>query len=386
MYPLSVGIVISSARLWEETQKELQSLPVTIVLEQGGVTDPATLIQKIEKGRPDVLLLDPACIAVALSDLIPGIKATTSHPFVIILREVAAPDDILTAIRAGANEYLYCPLANVLREALERLSHKREDPAVDAPQCAITFGFLGAKGGCGTTTVACHSAVELARVTRKQVLLGDFDFAAGLVRILMQAKSRYSVLDAMSNIHRLDESYWRALVSNGYSGVEVIAGPVSEFLREYPKPADIRHVVHFAKRQYDFLTLDLGHGLDAGAMSALEELDELCLVTTPEMPALQMTKIMLSQLSTIGFRRNHIKLVLNRMSRRSQLTTEEIENAIGMEVSVTVPNDYRALEEAYSAGELLPEKSSIRESVRRLVRKLANVATEEKKRRFSLFG
>ncbi|MGC4049340.1 MAG: AAA family ATPase [Paludibaculum sp.] len=386
MNTLSVGIAISSARLWEEAQRELQTLPVTIVLEQGGLTDPATLLQKIEKSRPDVLLLDPTCLAVSLAEVIPGIKAASSHPFVIILREVAAPEDILTAIRAGANEYLYCPLANVLREALERLSFKREDRSASTPQNAISFGFLGAKGGCGTTTVACHLAVELARTTKKQVLLGDFDFAAGLIRILMQAKSRYSILDAMTNTQRLDESYWRALVSNGYSGVEVIAGPVSEVLREYPKPADIRQVLHFAKRQYDFLTLDLGHGLAAGSMSALEELDELCLITTPEMPALQMTKIMLGQLSAIGFRRNHTKLVLNRMSRRSQLTTEEIENAIGMEVSVTVPNDYRALEEAYSAGELLPEKSSIRESVRRLVRKLANVSAEEKKKRFSLFG
>lgn len=386
MYPLSIGLAISSTRLWEETQNELQSLPVNVVMEVGGVTDAATLVQKIEKCRPDVLLLDPYTFQTPLGEIIPVIKSTASHPFVIILREIAAPDDILNAIRAGANEYLYCPLVNVLREALERLAHKREDQTTVAPQIATTVGFLGSKGGCGTTTVVCHSAIELARITKKQILLGDFDFATGLVRILMQSKSRYSVLDAMSNIQRLDESYWRALVSNGYAGVEVIAGPVSEFMREYPKPADIRHVVHFAKRQYDFLALDLGHGLDAGSLSVLEELDELCLVTTPEMPALQMTKLMLSHLASIGFRRNHIKLVLNRMSRRSPLTTEEIENAIGMEVSVTVPNDYRALEEAYSAGELLPEKSSIRDSVRRLVRKLANIAAEDKKRRFSLFG
>ena len=386
MDPLTIGIAISSARLWEETQAELKSLPVTVVMEQAGVADPKDFIQKVEKFKPGVLLLDPSTIPIGLAELIPAIKETAAHPFVIIMRETASPDDILKAIRAGANEYLYCPLANVLREALERLAQKPKDRAPESIQRAITVGFIGAKGGCGTTTIACHAAVELSRLTKKQTLLADFDFSGGLVRILMQTKSRYSVLDAMRNTQRLDASFWGALVSIGYAGVEVIAGPVSDLLKEYPKPAEIRHVIHFAKKQYDFLALDLGSGLNAGALGSLEELDELCLVTMPEMPALQMTKVMLNQLASIGFRRSRIRLVLNRMARRAQLTTGEIENAIGMEVSVTVPNDYLALEEAYSAGELLPEKNQIRDAVRRLVRKLANLAVEDQKRKFSLFG
>ncbi|MBI5087245.1 MAG: hypothetical protein HZB13_21925 [Acidobacteria bacterium] len=386
MYPLSIGMAISSARLWEEAQAELQSLPVRVVLEQGVAADPAILLEKIERLKPDVLLLDPSILPVALSELIPAIKATTGQPFVIVVRESAAPDDILKAIRAGANEYLYSPLGSVLREALERLAHLREERSPGEAHHALTFGFLGAKGGCGATTIACHAALELADLTGKQTLLADLDFSAGLVRILMQAKSRYSVLDAMRGMQRLDDSYWRSLVSNGYSGVDVMAGPVSDFLREFPKPAEIRHVVHFAKTRYDYLALDLGHGVDAGALGLLEDLDELCLVTTPEMPALQMTKLALTHLTSLGFRRNHIRLVLNRMSRRVQLSTDEIEHAIGMEVTVTVPNNYGAVEEAYSAGQLLPEKSEVRVAIRRLARRLANLAPEERKSRFALFG
>ncbi len=386
MYPLNVGLAISSPRLWEETQRELQGLPVRIVFEQAGVGDLVSLVEKIERFRPDVLLIDPGQLSVDLADLLATVKNTAVRPFVIIVRETASPDDILRAIRAGANEYLYSPLSNILRETLERVARSREnDPAADSSK-ARTIGFLSAKGGCGATTIACHSALELGQLSGKHVLLADFDFAAGLIRILMQVKSRYSLQDAVHNTQRLDASYWRGLVSNGFPGLEVIAASSSEIMREYPAPSDVRNVLRFARAQYDFVLADLGHGLDPGDLGLLEELDELILVTTPEMPALQMTKVLNQQLSRLGFRRDRIRLVLNRMSRRVELDAKEIESAIGIDIYASMPNDFTALDQAYSSGRLLPEKNQLRESIRRLVRRLADLGTVEAKKKFSLFG
>ena len=61
--------------------------------------------------------------------------------------------------------------------------------------------------------------MELGRAGGRKVLLADFDMDAGMVGFLMKVKSPYSILDAINNLHRLDASYWKALVSNGIPGL-----------------------------------------------------------------------------------------------------------------------------------------------------------------------
>ena len=41
-----------------------------------------------------------------------------------------------------------------------------------------------------------------------------------MIGFLTKTKAIYSILDAVNNLHRLDISYWKALVSNGIPGVE----------------------------------------------------------------------------------------------------------------------------------------------------------------------
>ena len=89
-----------------------------------------------------------------------------------------------------------------------------------------SFGFFSAKGGCGATTLACHVAAELGRAQQK-VLLADFDLDAGMVAFITKTKAVYSILDAVNNLHRLDISYWKALVSNGIPGVEIVSSPMA---------------------------------------------------------------------------------------------------------------------------------------------------------------
>ena len=66
------------------------------------------------------------------------------------------------------------------------------------------------------------------------MLLADLDLDAGMVAFLLKTKSPYSILDAVNNIHRLDASYWKALVSNGIPNVEIIAAPATLASKQQP--------------------------------------------------------------------------------------------------------------------------------------------------------
>jgi len=104
------------------------------------------------------------------------------------------------------------------------------------------------------------------------------------------------------------------------------------------------------------------------------------------MPSLQMAKLQIHRLGAAGFRRGHIRLVLNRLSRRVELAPADIEKALDMEIYATLPNDYGALERAFTEGKLLPENNNLRSAISRLVQSLAGLETQEGKRRFSLFN
>src|SRR5208283_3629211 len=138
-------------------------------------------------------------------------------------------------LRAGINEYLFPPLQDTLRKALERRSNERSRRREGGTKGAgKAVGFVSAKGGCGATTMVCHFAQELGRQNLK-VLLADMDFDAGLVGFITKTKSVYSIRDAINNLHRLDIHYWRALVSNGIPGVEIVSSPLALAAKMQPR-------------------------------------------------------------------------------------------------------------------------------------------------------
>ncbi len=384
---LSVGVVIGNARLWEESQALLRLMPVRVVFETAQAATEDTLFARIDRFKPDVLLLDPGALPMPLPELVPLIKELPAAPFVVVVQESASAEEIIRAVRAGADEFVFPPLESSMKEALERLAKQAAARQTGSAQPAgKSIGFLSAKAGCGATTIACHAALELARASGKTTLLGDFDLAAGTVRVLMKADSRYSVLDAARNTADLDERYWRALISNGFPGVEVLAGVSTDLYREYPQPEDVRRVLEFARQRYPYVVADLGAGLDAAVLCSLQEVDELVLVTTPEMPALHMAKLQLHRLGAAGFRRANTRVVLNRVSRRTELTPAEIEKALDVELFATLPNEYGALDRAFTGGKLLPENNHLRVAISRMIHALAGLELPEGKRRFSLFN
>jgi len=55
-------------------------------------------------------------------------------------------------------------------------------------------------------------------------------------------------------------------------------------------------------------------------MSVLDEIDETCLVTTLDVPALHQAKQIVQTLMNTGYARNRVRLILNRVPQRLEVT------------------------------------------------------------------
>ncbi len=387
MYPLTIGLAIENRELWDQTQACLADLPFRIIVEHQDIGDMSSFVDRLERMRPDVVLVDISGWKEPLEGLVASIRAATGDPMIVALNTTPDADVILGALRAGVNEYLFPPVRESLRRALEKRSadrSRRRDGGVKSGGKA--YGFFSAKGGCGATTILCHVAAELGRQNQK-VLLADLDLDAGMVGFITKTKAVYSILDAVNNLHRLDISYWKALVSNGIPGVEIVSSPLALASKQQPKDDQIRHVLAFARPHYDWTIADLGRSLSHMAMAALEEIDEACLVTTLEVPALHQSKQIIQTLVDSGYGKNRIRLILNRAPKRLDITASELEKMLGVPIFAMIPNNYPELYETYAEGRMLSRSCDLGKEISRFAMKLTNQeTTTTAKKKFGLFG
>jgi pilus assembly protein CpaE len=340
------------------------------------------LLERLSKTHPEVLLLDlssvPGELNIAMRQLryySPGVK-------VIALHSSADPKIILAAMRAGVNEFLHPPFEDNLQPAIQRIVSAAASDGVPAMRGKL-IGFLSAKGGCGATTLACHVACELQNLTKKSVLLADLDLTSGLVGFLMKTPSSYSILDAIKNLSRLDESLWRALIVQHRPNLSVIPAPASYSRWDHPDENQLRQVLQFMRTQHDWIVLDLGRSLNSMATAVLEEIDQLFLVSTLEVVALHGLKSIVHGLFEQG---EKLQLVLNRTPKMMDISTQELEKILGRSLYAALPNDYMGLYQSYSSGNLLDSNNRLAQHFAMLASKIAGMPPTRSKKKFALFG
>ena len=95
-----------------------------------------------------------------------------------------------------------------------------QQPARDPGQ---VIAFLGGKGGVGTTTLAVNVATAMAKSAPSSTLLIDLHVGSGDAALFLGAEPRFSVVDALENIQRLDDSFLRSLVGRTKFGLDLLA-------------------------------------------------------------------------------------------------------------------------------------------------------------------
>ncbi len=383
MYPLTVAIVIGTRQLSEEARPVLQSLGCRVALDQVEVNDWPEFVGTLERVHPDVVLYDIANSRTGMEEAIRLIRSAHNSPAIFVMDTSATPEKVLRAIHLGAAEFLYPPLTASLKEALQRVADeaKRQNDQQGRGRVA---GFVSAKGGCGATTIAAHTALEIPSLTGEKVLLADLDLESGLVSFLMGISTPYSVLDVVENLDRLDANFWKGLISEGRPGVDVLSSVQMPNLRPAPNPDQMHDLIRFLRGQYGAVIFDLGRSVTPMLLATYEHVDSLFVVATLEVPALHRAEQIVTTMLNRGLPKDRLQVILNRMPRDPDVTIPELEKMMGTPIFTTVPSDYPALNECYSEGKFLPASN-------RLSRRIADVAAyvmgvAPQKKNFSLLA
>jgi pilus assembly protein CpaE len=378
MMPLTAAFVLGTRTLWEQAHACVQNLPVRIAVEQNEPAEGDALLDRIERHRVDVVLVEASRVSLPLEEFVGRLKNTSAQPAVFVVHPEASPERILEALRAGANEFLFPPLAETLRDAFERLSGTRSKSGAGAPGgLGKVFGFLSARGGCGATTFAIHVASDIARQNKEPMLVADFDFDAGLLRFLMKSKNTYSVRDALDNLHRMDASLWKGLVSNHPNQIDFMPAPEEVAAKRPPGREEMTHLVRFMRSLYSVSIVDFGRSVSMAALDSLSELDALYLVTTLDLTTLEHTRRAIQMMDERGFPAARLKILLNRAPEKGVPDTQGIENFLERPCAATFRNDFMALYDAYSEGNLLQQGSALGKELHALADSIRARAADE---------
>ena len=324
--------------------------------------------------QPDVLLLD-----VRGGHQVPAELAALKrqHPSanVMLLASALDPALMLEGMRAGVNEYLAEPLKQPeLDAAIARLLGQRTQ-ATGGP----VFAFVGAKGGVGTTTTAINVATGLAKLAKSPTLLIDLHLAYGDAAVFLGADPRFSLLDALENMHRLDSEFLKSLVIKTGSGVELLASAD----RPANRPVDVRQVsqvVKFAASQYSYTVLDVPRS-DLTVLDTLDQVANLVVVANQELATVRNAGRMAAALRS-RYPGTKVSTVINRRDGSSEIAPRDVEKAVGGAIVHQFPSDYRLALTAMHKGRplALDNHNQLSASFAALARELAGVAPAKTER------
>jgi pilus assembly protein CpaE len=320
------------------------------VLRSGTTPITVTHEQTTADTHPDLVLVDGRRDMGAALASIERLRAAAPGLSIFMVALDVSPDAILRAMRAGANEFLtWPPVQETVHEAIGRAAARRESSPAARPR-ATTSVFFGAKGGAGTTTIAVNSAVELARLSRRPTAIVDLKAGLGEVTLFLGVRSRYSLLDALDNLHRLDGEFLKELVVKHKSGLEIFAGS-DQFDR--PGAADagaIEEVFRLLARQYTNIVVDAGSQLTPCATAVLYAADTIFLVPNPDVPSVRNAQRLLDRIAQLGACGDRVRVLLNRASEPYPIAPDQIQSALGRPIEHTFGSDYRTVSAALNSG------------------------------------
>ena len=332
---------------------------VSRLLRAGGV--PIGIIEgRADSAAPDLFVVDIRADASSALVAIERLRAAHDGVPIFAIAAAAESDLILQAMRAGANEFFpWTPgaatqasrtMEESFHGALRRAATRREAASAGGRPPTVTHVFLGAKGGAGTTTVAVNCAVELARLTKRPTIIVDLKPSLGEVALFLGVRPRFTVLDAIENLHRLDKDFLRELLSRHKSGLDILAGS-EQFDR--PSAADagaVEELLRVLGRFYEHVVIDVGNTLNACAVAALYAAETLFLVTNPDVPSIRNAQRLVDRVRQLGAGSERVRVILNRVSDQHLIAPKQIETALGYGIHQSFASDYRTVSEALNSG------------------------------------
>ena len=379
MKQMKITIISPNKLLMEEIRRTLQEDDPkrAFYLFEGTLDKAVNLINLINKEQPDVVILDES--GVDAKDLMSLEQACMAYPKTafIMLNETVTQEFLISALRMGVKDVIKLPLvSDELLRAVNRIEIKSN--YANAAKQGKVIVFTSGKGGSGATFLACNLAYTLAAThSELKVALLDLNLQFGDAALFLSDHIPPNTLaDVASNITRLDASFLSSSMVQVLPNFGVLAAPEDAERAEEVKPQHIDALIKQAKRQYDFVILDIGRTLSASSLKALDHADNIFLVLQQTLPFIRDSKRLIKILLSLGYAKQKINLLINRCEKSADIDVRDVEATLDMKVYEEIPNSYATVSASVNQGVPIM-KISKHDAVTKCLEEMAEKLTEK---------
>ncbi len=216
---------------------------------------------------------------------------------------------------------------------------------------------FGTKGGVGKTVVSSNLAVSLSQRVGKPVCLIDLEIMAlGDVGRMFKLTPQHSISEFLPYLTRKvpspQELPVEGLITPHPSGIHFLpcVNTPGQLSRVDPKLLGQFLGLLKDSGHYPYIVIDAGKSFTDQLIAAFDSAHLILLVGTPDIVALHQTKWAVGIIEDLQFPVSMVKAVLNRAESRGGVGSENVRNAIPVEVIGEIPSDGRTVGSSINEG------------------------------------
>jgi len=348
-------------------------------------------------GSPTVVVLGPSGSDSEMLAVVERTLASRPDVGVVLVADELSTTVLQMALRSGVKDVLTLQGDTLqIVEAIERVGAGLRGDATATPGPTALAGGEGGgsqgrvttvfstKGGSGKSVIATNLAVVLAERSEGPVCLVDADLQFGDVAVMMKLAPSHTVVDAVSNIDRLDSQLLESLLATHEgSGLRILPAPLEPAFADQIGAGDMVKIIEILRNFCEHVIIDTPAYFNDVVLGLVEVSDDVLLVAGMDIPNIKNVKIGLQTLRLLNTPMEKLRLILNRANSKVKLDIGGVERTLQVSAEALVPSDV-VVPQSVNKGVpfvLSHPKSGVAKSIRSLADTLAESDEEVRRRR-----
>lgn len=309
---------------------------------------------KIEGYFPDVIVcaLDSSDIDEDFYKFIQSVQFQNSGTAVVIMTDKVSISLVNEAAKRGIRQVFdfsvdaeeFTAALGEVNEIEQRLMGQLK---IEKRVRAKVIAFYGVKGGVGTTSIVANVAAALASRGKKVILL-DFDLQYGDSNLFLDVESKDTIVELARDPEGISIEKVNAAAATHSTGFSILCPPKTPEYADYITPEHTRKIIENVRPYFEYILIDMGTNFAETTLVALENCDEIQVITNLNVPCLKGTKAVMNVLDTLRVA-DKAKLVITK-NRSSLIKIKDFENLMLRKAYATITSDRNISDNAMNSG------------------------------------
>ncbi|MDH3638515.1 MAG: AAA family ATPase [Gammaproteobacteria bacterium] len=299
---------------------------------------------------PDVVLLQVSHNWEAEIESL-NMRPPALRPVVLGVGSSEDPQVLRRAMRLGVRDFLNIPVeATEVSAALEKI--QKEKSATHSPVPQRITAVLNAKGGSGATLLASNLSHIMVEQLGLRAALVDMDLQLGTSALCLNLKPTVGMADALSAAQDIDAMALSGYMTRHASGLDVLASVAHGLIEPNIASADqINGLLSVIAQSYDHVMVDLPRSIDPLTLAVMARADRILIVVQQHLSHLYDAKRIVNALrGHLDGVDQRLTVVINRLNKKATVSVRDIEQTLGVQFRVEIPNDYKKVCQAEDLG------------------------------------